>query len=436
MDDQSWLLDGQQETIADTNCVDGAGSDFDGTIEKLDKPQTPQAELTSVRARVIHSIIREMRDCAFVVDADRNLIAANDAARQFLSLSKIATTAAVLPDAKPTFEDALIAGCLRGEPIDNLERQLLAADGSRRHFIFSGTPVRNQKGEPELVIVMGRDVTDMKHLHAKTQEKLDRITNRHIEQLRAQQRIEEFYRREHRIAENLQLSFFSQELPQTRGFEIGHHYKAALDEANVGGDFYDLFPLGGNCFGVVIADAAGKGLKAAVYTAMTKYMLRAYALEDKTPETVLARLNDAMSACTPEEVFVTLIYGVLDVDGKTFVYANAGHEPLILYSSAQRSAAALDLTGHALALQQGSQYVAQSVRLEPGDVLLLYTDGLTDAGWGEKRMGHDRVLDLVENSASQPAHVLAELLIAAATNFAGGKLDDDAAILIIRRPQN
>ncbi len=246
----------------------------------------------------------------------------------------------------------------------------------------------------------------------------------------------EFYRREHNIAEHLQMSFLPQEVPETKGFEIGHHYKAALDEAKVGGDFYDVFALGGDSFGVVIADAAGKGLKAAMYSAMTKHMLRAYALEDGNPETVLARLNAALSAFTPPEVFVTLVYGVLDVGKKTFVYANAGHEPLIVYSGTHKSASTLDLTGNALAVTPSASYVARTVTVEHGDAMLLYTDGLTDAGWGMHRMGHDRVLNVLEESASQSAPALAESLITAATHYAGGKLGDDAAILIIKRPEN
>ena len=132
----------------------------------------------------------------------------------------------------------------------------------------------------------------------------------------------------------------------------------------------------------MIADVAGKGLKAAVYTAMTKYMLRAYALEESAPELVLARLNEALSACTPTEVFVTLIYGILNAEEGTFTYASAGHEHPIHYSMSARAGTMLDVTGRALALLQGSSYTTQTVLIDRGDVLLLYTDGVTDAGRG------------------------------------------------------
>ena len=324
---------------------------------------------------------------------------------------------------------------MRGEQIHEIETEVATQDGSRRHLVFSGIAIRGQDGEVELVIMVGRDITDMVGRHARTREMLGEIRSREIKQVNARRRIEEFYRREHNIAENLQMSFLPRELPETGGFEIGHHYEAALDEAKVGGDFYDVFALGAGRFGVVIADTAGKGLKAALYSAMTKYMLRAYALEDEAPETVLARLNAALSVSAPPEVFVTLVYGVLDVGKKTYVYANAGHEPLIVYSGAQKSASMLELTGSALALGPRAGYAARTVAVEPGDAMVLYTDGLTDAGSGAHRMGHDRVLNVLEESASLSASEMAESLISAATDYAGGKLGDDAAILVIKRPE-
>ena len=90
-------------------------------------------------------------------------------------------------------------------------------------------------------------------------------------------------------------------------------------------------------------------------------MLRAYALEESAPELVLARLNEALAACTPTEVFVTLIYGILDGGEGTFNYANAGHEHPIHYSMSAKAGTKLDVTGRALALVQGSSYTTQTV---------------------------------------------------------------------------
>jgi sigma-B regulation protein RsbU (phosphoserine phosphatase) len=255
------------------------------------------------------------------------------------------------------------------------------------------------------------------------------------EQLRAQRRIDDIYRREHAIAEKLQNSLMPSEFPCAKGFEIGRCYQSALDEALVGGDFYDAFCIGEDQLGIVIADVAGKGLNAAVYTAMTKYMLRAYALEESSPENVLARLNEALSECTPTEVFVTLIYGVLDSKTGVLRYANAGHEQPVFVSARTGLAYSLDVTGRALALARGSTYTACEAVMRAGDAVILYTDGITDSGAGANRMGVERLLETVESNASSRASSIAEAILGAALEFSSGKLADDAAILVIKAVQ-
>jgi sigma-B regulation protein RsbU (phosphoserine phosphatase) len=252
------------------------------------------------------------------------------------------------------------------------------------------------------------------------------------EQLRAQDRIMEVYQREHVIAEKLQNSLLPGEFPRIRGFEIGDRYQSALDEALVGGDFYDIFQLREGRLGIVVADVAGKGLKAAVYTAMTKYMLRAYALEDSSPERVLARLNQALTECTPTEVFVTLVYGVLSSETRILRYGNAGHEQPVLVRGKSGTACSLDVTGRALALARGSVYTTCDVELNPGDALVLYTDGITDAGSGADRMGVERLLRTIESGAELGAQDIAQTVLKSAMEYARGNLTDDAALLVIK----
>jgi sigma-B regulation protein RsbU (phosphoserine phosphatase) len=222
------------------------------------------------------------------------------------------------------------------------------------------------------------------------------------------------------------------EFPCARGFEIGRCYQIALDEALVGGDFYDAFCVGKDQLGIVIADVAGKGLNAAVYTAMTKYMLRAYALEESAPEHVLARLNEALNECTPPEVFVTLIYGVLDSKTGVLRYTNAGHEPPAFLSGRTGLAYSLDVTGRALALARGSTYTACDIAMREGDAVVFYTDGITDSGFGVDRLGIERLLKTVESSASSSASSMADAVLHTALEFSSGKLADDAAILVIK----
>ncbi len=252
------------------------------------------------------------------------------------------------------------------------------------------------------------------------------------QEMRAQEQIQESYEREHAIAVKLQETFLAFDLPQMDGFEYEQAYHPAKDASMVGGDFCDIFRVGKDEFAIVMADVAGKGLKSAVYTAMTKYILRAYALEESDPCKVLARLNDALSACTPSEVFVTLAYGTLDTSKRVFTYSNAGHEHPLLRSACKGDVCMLEVTGRALALMEGSEYTTQSVELAAGDVVVLYTDGITDAGSGADRLGQDRLMDLLRSHADVPLVDLVNVIVREAQQFAGGVLADDAALLAIR----
>jgi|GEM_PF-1036956 len=252
------------------------------------------------------------------------------------------------------------------------------------------------------------------------------------QQRRINEQIEENYQREHTIATKLQESFLAHDLPEMEGFEVGQAYRPAKDAAMVGGDFYDVFRVGDNKYAVVMADVAGKGLKSAVYTAMTKYILRAYALEEHSPELVLPRLNDALYACTPMEVFVTLIYGILDTQNRTFTYGNAGHEQPIFYNNVTKSADILNVTGRALALVKGSAYASHTLDIGSGDIITFYTDGITDAGWGTNRLGQDRLVQMLESTPDTYIDEIVDSIIGVAQEFAGGMLADDAALLVIR----
>lgn len=249
---------------------------------------------------------------------------------------------------------------------------------------------------------------------------------------RIQEEIEENYQREHAIATKLQESFTARDMPEVEGFAYAQAYRPARDSTIVGGDFYDIFRVADGKYAVVMADVAGKGLNSVAYTAMTKFILRAYALEDCDPAGSLVRLNDALCACTPSELFVTLVYGILDCGKKTFTYANAGHEHPLLRRNATGEAHLLEVTGPAIALQKGSTYGTREIALEPGDVLVFYTDGITDAGTGTDRLGQERLLELLAVCGDGCMHEFVSSTVALAQDYAGGRLADDIALLAIK----
>ncbi|MGB9619844.1 MAG: PAS domain-containing protein, partial [Armatimonadota bacterium] len=262
------------------------------------------AELEAERTR-LKTIIDSMPIALIVCDAGLNVIASNSVTRHYaaalgLGRRSLKNLMADLPAGIELLDQ-------NGVPVDRrsdvITRSLLrrthrdrvitcrSPGGPTMTLSINTALLRDARGKTCGVIIAASDITAHE---------------------RAKEEIREIYRREHAVAEKLQASFMLDQCPPTPGFELAHTYHAALDEALVGGDFYDVFPLSEGKLALVIADVAGKGLNAAVYTAMTKYMLRAYALERPAPDLVLTRLNEALAACTPTELFVTLIYGILD----------------------------------------------------------------------------------------------------------------------------
>jgi len=240
------------------------------------------------------------------------------------------------------------------------------------------------------------------------------------------------YQREHKIADTLQSSLMSHNVPDIDGFRISRIYMPASSESAVGGDFYDLFLLSDDKLAVVIGDVSGKGLTAAVHTAMTKHTVRAYALEDGEPSRVLSRLCDAMHVLTPDTMFITLCYGVLDIRARTLAYSSAGHEPPIIVRAGEADIINLQATGPALGIGICYEYSEGTVELGSGDVLLFFTDGLTEARRHGKLFGAEGIARVVREKLHLPPDQLSQEVVRSAAAFAGGELNDDIALLLIK----
>lgn len=246
----------------------------------------------------------------------------------------------------------------------------------------------------------------------------------------------QLFERERRIAETLQRSLLP-DVGETFGeFELAYHYAAALDESRVGGDFYDVFSIGGQKLALVIGDVSGKGLNAAVHTAMSKYLLRAYAFEDQDPGRVLSRVNDALCFYVPASLFVTLFLGILDLATGRVEYANAGHELPLAWSNKTGRFSSLAVTGRALGFLPNCSYVTEDVTLEEGDSLIMYTDGISEARSSGQFFDiagvRDAALEVVGASAGQ----IVEAVETKAREFTNGPLRDDVALLVVKRHQS
>jgi hypothetical protein len=243
----------------------------------------------------------------------------------------------------------------------------------------------------------------------------------------------EMYEREKKIAETLQKSFLPDLDVTPPGYEISSIYKAAYDESLVGGDFRDLIDLGQGKYALIFGDVSGKGLDAAAYTAMTRYMIHAFLTDAVEPVTVLDRLNAALYKYMPDNAFVTLIYGVLDAQASTFKYVNAGHELPLLYKAGERATYVLQhSSGTAAGAVPDVTFEEEEVELEPGDVLVFYTDGATDARNDDGFLGTEGLRKMVDLHIRNGETNLPEALNRSIEAFSDGQLRDDLAILVIR----
>jgi serine phosphatase RsbU (regulator of sigma subunit) len=241
------------------------------------------------------------------------------------------------------------------------------------------------------------------------------------------------YEHQRNIAETLQRSFLPSSLPAVSGYDLAAQYRAALTEAEVGGDFYDVFTLADGRIALLVADVSGKGLTAATYIAMGKYMVRAYANEDPSPGLLLKQFNKALRAYLPTGLFLTAFYAVLDVEKNVLTYANAGHNQPMMYMKRRDYLTLLDLTGPGLGVADRAEFGERTVQLEPGDTMLIYTDGATDVKADGARLGTEGLERVFRAAVASTAETAAAHIFGAVLDYGKGRLEDDIVILVLKR---
>jgi GAF domain-containing protein len=243
------------------------------------------------------------------------------------------------------------------------------------------------------------------------------------------------YAQERNIAQTLQRSFLPELPPAVSGFQIGKIYVPAGEAASVGGDTYDLWTLPDGRLLALIADVCGKGTFAATLTVMAKYTVRAYALEDPDPSRVLARVNDALAAQTDDSTFLTLCCALIDPATRAVTLANAAHPPALLHSARGDRPGCRPLgigSGLIAGFRPGEQYPAETAEMAPGDVLVFYTDGVTEARKRKTQFEMDRLRRVIEENAARNAQEIASAIYAAVVAYAGENLADDIALLVLK----
>ena len=369
--------------------------------------------------RQFQFITENANDAFYLLDADGCFVYVNEAAQQSLGYTSAQMLVMRVTDiATASRQEDYTALFLKAqaETIPPFEWEYRRADGTT-FPVEASVSTLTISGRP-LLFASVRDITERR----KQQEELTAL-----------------YEREHKIAESLQRSLLNKPPASIlTGLDVETLYRPAWDEALVGGDYFDVFALDGGRLALVVGDVSGKGLEAASRTAEIKYTLRAYLREHSDAASALSRLNaflcesQAMEA-NADEYFVVLTLAVVDTATGMARLAVAGAEPPILLHP-EGVFEEIDVSGVPLGITPKANYLATELYLDAGDLLLIATDGVTEARRDRQFLGNDGMARLA--AASLRLGSLAEIgqaILDGAKSFAQDRLHDDVCLLLARR---
>ena len=263
-------------------------------------------------------------------------------------------------------------------------------------------------------------------------ESMVRARTRDLEASNAQlERAKERMESELKIAHALQGAILPKTMPENPTYS-GHALMTPARE--MGGDFYDFFTLGDGRLSVVMADVSGKGVPAAFFMAIARTVMRAAAARHPTPGPCLQEVNDAICEQNPQDLFVTLFYGILDPDSGEFIYANAGHNPPFVVRRPGEVAPLPMTGGMAVGVMPGLPYNEDAVTMAPGDTMFLYTDGITEAmNVDNEEFTEARLEEVLADGHDLPVDVVLTNVTSAVVKFVGeAEQSDDITCVVLR----
>ena len=254
---------------------------------------------------------------------------------------------------------------------------------------------------------------------------------RAAQETQAHQKVESlFHQQEHEIAEarSIQEGFLPKDIPQLPGYEIVGAWQSARV---VGGDYFDVLPFDRETLGLCIADVAGKGMPAALLMSNLQAAVRGLASPSLPPDELCARWNALLCRNIALDRFITFFYAQLDGAQRELRYVNAGHNPPILMRR-DGSHHRLEKGGGVLGVFPNQRFELGTFSLQPGDRLVLFTDGVTEAGNVDgEEFGEDRLIRLLEESRSTGAKQIQQQILSAAGEFSRHNWTDDATLLVL-----
>jgi serine phosphatase RsbU (regulator of sigma subunit)/anti-sigma regulatory factor (Ser/Thr protein kinase) len=243
--------------------------------------------------------------------------------------------------------------------------------------------------------------------------------------------IELLYEQARAAAESYRGGLLPEGIPSLPRFNMVAHYIPAADGRSVCGDFYDFVPLSEGRMGLVIGDVCGTGPRAANDSALARHSLRYLATEERDPGRLLERASEQIRAQIGSERFVRLAFVLLDPERAMLGYSTAGQAPPILYRAETKEVEWLEDGGLPLAVEANPHYETARRKLDPGDMLILYTDGVTEAARRGRPFGQRKLGDLVKQyGVGTPGEFIQALRRAVGAWVGGGELRDDIALLV------
>jgi sigma-B regulation protein RsbU (phosphoserine phosphatase) len=252
---------------------------------------------------------------------------------------------------------------------------------------------------------------------------------------------QERMRQELEVARHIQSSFLPESCASLPGWELATIWRSARE---VAGDFYDFVPLhtgGGGSkakegrVGVVIADVADKGVPAALFMALSRTLVRTMAIAGRSPAATAHQANNLILADARSDLFVTLLYAILEPDSGDIRYVNAGHMPPMIVRADDGSVEEPRDHGMAMGVLEDIEYEDREAHLEPGDLLLVYTDGIVEASDVRRQMfGRERLSEAASKNRAKSALELAECISDAVDAFVGDAPQfDDLTLVVAKR---
>ena len=356
----------------------------------------------------LSNVVEQTADSVIITESDGTIVYVNPAFERTTGYSRdeaVGRTPQLLSSGnhdRDFFQelwDTLLAGRVFRGTLVNRKK-----NGEIFHAEQTISPIAGADGRSEYLVSVAKDITERLRIE------------RHQVQLDA--------------AHEIQQRLYPKEAPQIPGFDIAG---AAHPAEALCGDYYDFFPMAGECLGITVADVCGHGVGPSILMAQARAYLRSLALTHPDVGEVFCRLNEILAGEGSHREYVTQILLRLDPEARTLVYTNAGHPAGFLLDGNGSVREGLESGDLPLGIFTDRHYrSSHQIQLEPGDLAVLFTDGITESGGpsvGE--FGTDRILELVKSHRHESAHRILEALHQAASSFRseGPQLDDMTAIV-------